>query len=151
MAQLMVEIASGDRITCRPVGDLDLVGAQLLRGAATGMLATAGSIVVDLSEVTFIDSAGLSALVGLARRCNERGGQVCFVGPRRSVARVLAMTGVDRLLGMPPAEPPRAHQVPLHALERGAVRRRPAESQRGDGCQGVGHPHDRPPTQHGPA
>lgn len=112
MAQLIVETASGDRLTCRPVGELDLVGAQLLRGAATGILATAGSVVVDLSEVTFIDSAGLSALVGLARRCTEQGGQVCFVGPRRSVAKVLAMTGVDRLLGMPQTDAHLAHQAP---------------------------------------
>lgn len=101
VAQLMLETAAGGRTICRPTGELDMIGAELLRRAGAGLLATGGSLVIDLSGVTFIDSAGLSALVGLGRRSSECGGNICFVGARRSVSRVLAMTGVDQLVGMP--------------------------------------------------
>lgn len=104
MVQLMMEAAAGNRTICRPVGDLDMIGAQLLRRAASGLVTADGSVVIDLSGVTFIDSAGLCALVGLARR-TEGAGKVSFIGPRRSIARVLNMTGVDQLLGMTPTAP----------------------------------------------
>ena len=105
MAQLMVETAAGNRTICRPIGDLDMIGAELLRRAGAGLATTGRSVVIDLSGVTFIDSAGLSALVGFARRSRECGAKVCFVGARRSVSRVLSMTRLDQLLGMPPWPP----------------------------------------------
>lgn len=102
MVQLMVEAAAGNRTICRPIGDLDMIGAELLRRAGAGLVRTGGSLVIDLSGVPFIDSAGLCALVGLARRSSECGGKVCFVGARRSVSRVLSTSRVDELPGMPP-------------------------------------------------
>ena len=125
MVKLMMEATAGNRTICRPVGDLDMIGAQLLRRAAAGLVTTDGSVVVDLSGVTFIDSAGLCALVGLARRSTEQGGKVLFVGPRRSIARVLNLTGVDRLLGMTPSQPDALEPVHFGAKrgDRSAGRR----------------------------
>lgn len=113
MTRLVVETEGGNRTTCRLQGEFDIVGAQLLRRAAARFIPTGGAVVVDLSEVTFIDSTGVSALVGLARRCSEHGGSARLVGPRRSVARVLDMTGAGALLGRPPEHPPLTHHAAL--------------------------------------
>ncbi len=98
--RLMVE-TKGEETVWKPIGDLDIVGAQVLRRAKVDLATVPGPLVVDLAGVGFIDSAGLSALVGLARSGGVGRGEVRVVGPRRSVARVLEMTGVDRLLGIP--------------------------------------------------
>lgn len=113
MTQLVVETEAGNRTICRLKGEFDILGAQLLRRAAAKFIPTGGVVVVDLSDVTFIDSTGVSALVGLARRCREHGGSARLVGPRRSVARVLDMTGAGALLGRSPEHPSLTHHASL--------------------------------------
>ncbi len=53
-------------------------------------------LIVDLDQVTFIDSAGLGALVGTARRAAEHGGTLRAVCTRPQTRKLLWMTGVDR-------------------------------------------------------
>jgi anti-anti-sigma factor len=54
--------------------------------------------VIDLSDVTFIDSTGLGILVGERRRLRERGGSVRVVCGPGIARRVLHLTAVDRLI-----------------------------------------------------
>jgi anti-anti-sigma factor len=55
-------------------------------------------IVLDLSEVTFIDSVGLSVLVSVHRRLREEGGRLTVRSPSEAVRQVLAMTGLHEVL-----------------------------------------------------
>jgi anti-anti-sigma factor len=50
-------------------------------------------VVVDLSGVTFMDSAGLNALVGAYHR-KVRDGELRLVGMRSNVRRVFEITGL---------------------------------------------------------
>ena len=52
-------------------------------------------IVVDLHELTFIDSAGLAALVAAHERFKDLGIESCFIRPSDSVMRVFELTGLD--------------------------------------------------------
>jgi anti-anti-sigma factor len=82
-----------------PTGDVDAYTAPDLRAdlhAATG--SGAPVVVVDLSDVTFIDSAGLGALVGAHRRMLEAEGRLRLVRPPRLVARAFELTGLDTVL-----------------------------------------------------
>jgi anti-sigma B factor antagonist len=63
---------------------------ELLDGGATG-------VVVDLSEVTFIDSTALGVLIGGVRRLHEAEGRMALVVATRPVERVLTITGLDRV------------------------------------------------------
>ncbi len=54
-------------------------------------------VVVDLDQVGFMDSSGLGALIGLARRTASRGGSVRLARPRDSVKLVLDITRASRL------------------------------------------------------
>ena len=77
-------------------GDLDLHTAPELERAllsATGD--GAGTVVVDLSGCTFLDSTGLHILVGVRRRLD--GGAVKIVGAAPAVRRPFEVTGLDRL------------------------------------------------------
>jgi anti-anti-sigma factor len=82
-----VEERNGVRVI-RLWGELDLATADKL---TEGLSNLDGSAVLDLSELTFIDSSGISALV---HQYNRRGGLV-LIGPRPNVARVLRIAGLE--------------------------------------------------------
>src|SRR5689334_4343682 len=62
--------------------------------------AGARSLVVDLTEVTFIDSSGLSALLTASARARERGGAVALVLAQGEPPSIFRFRGVDRLLSL---------------------------------------------------
>ena len=86
-------------VVLRATGDLDAYTAPGLRTElheATGGEATL--VVVDLTSITFIDSAGLGTLVGAHRRMRESGGRLRVVRPPALVARAFELTGLDDVL-----------------------------------------------------
>ena len=60
----------------------------------------ARNLVIDLSEVTFIDSSGLSALLTASSRARERGGAVALVLAQGEPPSIFRFRGVDRLLSL---------------------------------------------------
>lgn len=81
----------------RMEGELDSFSAARLREELAGAVAYEATI-IDMREVPFVDSSGLGALVGGLRRIREAGRGVALCCTRPSVRRLLAMTGVDRLV-----------------------------------------------------
>jgi anti-sigma B factor antagonist len=53
-------------------------------------------LVADLDQVSFIDAAGLCALVGAARRAAAHGASLLVVCARPQAWRLLGLTGLDR-------------------------------------------------------
>ncbi len=96
----MLEIESddsGEYTLCRPVGELDAYTVAAFRDAL-GELADKPSVIIDLSEVPFMDSAGLGALIGGIRRARENGGDVAVACSRPTLTRLLHTTGFDRIV-----------------------------------------------------
>jgi anti-sigma B factor antagonist len=58
-------------------------------------------VIVDLGDVTFLDSSGLRALVNGARTIEESGGRLLIEGASGAVARVLELTDLLRRLAAP--------------------------------------------------
>jgi anti-sigma B factor antagonist len=88
---------TADHTVCRPVGELDAYTVASFR-EALGELATKPRVVIDLSEVPFMDSAGLGALIGGIRRAREHGGEVAVACSRPTLTRLLHTTGFDRIV-----------------------------------------------------
>jgi anti-sigma B factor antagonist len=79
-------------------GEADLQVAPELRDRLESALDTdARSIVLDLSEVTFVDSMTLGVLVGSAKRARASGGELRLVTPAGPVRRILEVTLLDRV------------------------------------------------------
>jgi anti-sigma B factor antagonist len=89
-------------------GDIDISTVTRLREDLFKLADSGRTLIVDLNRVTFIDSAGLGALVGAARRAAEHGGSLHAVCARPQTRRLLWLTGVDR-------------RIPLAATVDGAL------------------------------
>lgn len=79
-------------------GELDVQSVDELRARLNEAL-DAGSkrIVVDLAEVSFIDSLSLSALVGARRKLGD-GGRLAVVAAHEYVLLILQATGLEQVL-----------------------------------------------------
>jgi anti-sigma B factor antagonist len=80
-------------------GELDLGAAPDLEAIA-GRLIDGGvrTLIVDLSEATFIDSAGIGVLVGNMRRLRDVGGALEIVCSEPNLLRIFEIVGLDRQL-----------------------------------------------------
>jgi anti-sigma B factor antagonist len=58
----------------------------------------ATSLVIDVTEMTFIDSSGLRVLVHARQRTADAGGRFGLHQPSDSVVRLLELTGLNDLL-----------------------------------------------------
>ena len=67
---------------------------------ALGGLASKQYLLIDLSAVPFMDSAGLGALIGGIRRAREAGGDVAVACSRPTLTRLLHTTGFDRIVSV---------------------------------------------------
>ncbi|HEY4450317.1 MAG TPA: STAS domain-containing protein [Solirubrobacteraceae bacterium] len=97
------EEVRGDRRDFVLVGELDMAGTDALEKAVlAGSTDGVTRVVFDLRELTFIDSTGLRALVGVHDLCRERGCEVALIPGRRAVQRVFDLTGLAAVLPFAP-------------------------------------------------
>jgi anti-anti-sigma factor len=85
---------SGDTIVIALCGELDLANASTAESALRGFIDAGIPIVVDMSELEFIDSTGIAVLVAAL---NGDGGEtrIKFIpSAAPAVARVLELTGL---------------------------------------------------------
>jgi len=79
----------------RVSGEVDIQTSPVLEEQLQSLLDQGvSSIRVDLGDVSFLDSTGLSVLVGGLRRCQSAGGDLRVVSPRPNVRKVLEITGL---------------------------------------------------------
>ncbi len=82
-----------------PVGRLNMVSAEGLRHAIDSLVEDGfPRIVVDLSEVVFMDSSGLGALIGGVKGARRAGGDLRIAAPPEQVRLVLRLTNMERIL-----------------------------------------------------
>jgi anti-sigma B factor antagonist len=82
-------------------GEVDIETSPVLEERLRSVLDQGhSSLVVDLAGVTFLDSTGLSVLIGGLRRCQGGGGELRLVSPRPNVRKVLEVTGLVGTFGL---------------------------------------------------
>ena len=81
---------------------LDAFSAPELRARLDQLLESgAQRFVIDLADVSFLDSAGMAALVSVLKRARQGGGDVRLVWPSEEGARrILHLTKFDRVFSM---------------------------------------------------
>jgi anti-anti-sigma factor len=92
-------LVEDDTCCVRPRGALDIATAPLLEDALMRAEAEPVSLVeLDLSELTFMDSAGIHVLLQAADRARANSNRLRIVSPTRQITRLLAVTRVERFL-----------------------------------------------------
>jgi anti-sigma B factor antagonist len=79
-------------------GEIDVFTSPRLREELLGIIdGGAQHLVVDLGEVTFLDSTGLGVLVGIYHRLRARDGTMSFMGVNDRVRRVFHVTQLTKI------------------------------------------------------
>ena len=104
---LKVEVSSLDtHATVSPVGEVDLSSVELLATALPESIEGGAVLVtVDLDGVTYLDSAGLGALVGASKRLKAVGGSLALHCRQPRLLRLLTITGLDKVFTVDRSEP----------------------------------------------
>ncbi|MCW2885450.1 MAG: anti-sigma factor antagonist [Streptosporangiaceae bacterium] len=78
-------------------GELDVASAGSLREHLVKVLRRLGPrLALDLGELSFMDSSGLSVLISCWKLARGMGGTLCVVAPPDLVKLKLRITGLDR-------------------------------------------------------
>ena len=84
-----------DPTVLRLEGEFDMVSAPDLLAAANDVLGRGEpNLVLDLSELSFLDSTGISTLLLLSRKAAALGGSVTLRSPSQRVQQVLRISGL---------------------------------------------------------
>lgn len=84
-----------DTVTVALRGEVDVATVAQVRVAlADAIAARPRSVVVDMTDLSFIDSTGLGALIFGFQRCRDEGIAFRLAHPSRSVRQILLLSGL---------------------------------------------------------
>jgi anti-sigma B factor antagonist len=118
---IVVSPAGSCDCVVRARGEIDIYTGPALRDVLRDVVAAGPSqVVIDMAEVSFIDSSGLSVIIGAYKRAQDSGIDLVLRSPTARVVRLLEMTGLNRALTVvsapessePPGSDDRADQTP---------------------------------------
>jgi anti-sigma B factor antagonist len=99
MLSIKVDRNGDDQVICRLAGELELSAVAQFRQELADL--PAGSrVLIEMSDVSFVDSAGLGVLIGGVRRTRDRGGNAAVACARPGLSRLLRTVGLDRLVSI---------------------------------------------------
>jgi anti-anti-sigma factor len=92
-----------DALVLQPAGRIDGGTAGAFETDSLALIeAGMAHIVIDLSLVDYLSSAGLRSLLIIAKRVRSNGGSASLCGLGSNVAEVIAVSGFDSIFGVFP-------------------------------------------------
>jgi anti-anti-sigma factor len=103
VTQLSVSVSvedgeGGSRTVVRLIGEADVTTGALAEVLAAEAAKKPRLLLVDISGLTFIDSAALNEIVHAHRKLRADGCQLELAGPRQAVARILQLSAIDKVI-----------------------------------------------------
>ena len=89
-----------DTVTARIAGELDHCSAQHIRRELDGLIADPGvkRRVLDLQQITFMDSSGIGVILGRYRAMRDRGGSVAVKNMNPQVEKIFILSGMKQVI-----------------------------------------------------
>ena len=95
---------SGDRTVIEVKGEIDVYTAPVLREEISTLVdADHTTIVVDLTQVSFMDSTGLGVLVGALKKVRTLGGDLALVISEEKILKVFRITALTQVFSIHPS------------------------------------------------
>ena len=98
----MTKVQSAFSFSVADVGNVHVVSLRgeldvsTVLGLEEWLVGVSGStVVIDLDQLTFMDSSGVAAVIGARNRILEHGDELVLTRPRTNVRRVFEITGLD--------------------------------------------------------
>jgi anti-sigma B factor antagonist len=94
--QIRISESAGDAVVVRLKGEFDVSAESLFSRAITDGVMQDGylTVIVDLSELSFLDSTGLHALLRARDVARGRGMRLVVSRPQPAIRRVMDLAGV---------------------------------------------------------
>ena len=90
--------SSGDSVVVHVEGDIDVATSDRLSDDMAELVDTGPNLILDLTDVPFMDTVGISALLAARNALVDHGGSFAVRNPSSSVRRALDVTGLAALL-----------------------------------------------------
>ncbi len=89
-----------DALHVKLKGELDESCSDYVRAALDGLIDSDGikRLVIDMSELVFMDSTGIGVLIGRYKRLKPRGIPIFLLDPTNAVDRVLGLSGIYEIM-----------------------------------------------------
>jgi anti-sigma B factor antagonist len=119
---LRIDVRRDDQATFVDLsGELDLSSAPRLRELLVTMLSDDAPprIVVDLTDLVYLDSTGLSVFVAAHKRASSADTEFSLANPNPSVRRLLGITALDQIFDIDDVAEPASPTLPLDAAQEG--------------------------------
>lgn len=117
--RLTARHTDGDLALAHVAGELDIATAPHLRAQALALIEQGHRhLVLDLTGVTFCDSSGFNALIGIFRCARAVDGTLVLAAVPDRLERLLNLSGLGALL---PAHPTAAHALAAHTRSQDAA------------------------------
>jgi anti-anti-sigma factor len=97
-ARVTFEIMSGPDGEVRLIGEFDLASVDTFEAAVAPCAAGRREVIFDLSDLEFLDSSGIRAIVEFALARPDKG--VVLKGARPNVRKVIELTGIEGRSGI---------------------------------------------------
>ena len=96
----MKAYSSEGNLVVKLEGEIDHHSAKEIREGLDKMIAEnkPKTLVLELSEIDFMDSSGLGLVLGRYRRLNEIGSKMLIKNPGERTEKIFTMAGVDKLI-----------------------------------------------------
>jgi anti-sigma B factor antagonist len=96
--EITVESREGGATVVHVNGRLDLLTASTLKTRLAAEIARVNRVVVDLGDVSFIDSTGLGSIISGLKAARVAGGDLRIARPNKQAKVILELTTLDRVL-----------------------------------------------------
>lgn len=96
----MKAYSSEDSLVVKLDGELDHHSAAEIRADLDRMIAQnkPKTMILELSDIDFMDSSGLGLVLGRYRRLSDIGSKMLIKNPGARTEKILCMAGVDKLI-----------------------------------------------------
>ncbi|MBC3899173.1 MULTISPECIES: STAS domain-containing protein [Acetobacterium] len=80
-------------------GEIDIYSIEKFRASIEKEIMTqATQIILDCSELSYMDSTGMGVLIELRNKSKEMGQRIIMMNPRPNIKKLLSLTGVDKII-----------------------------------------------------